>query len=148
MLYLVYTAKVAVFCTRTVDDLLYAVKTRRSIYDLLPSGKGEMMTDVAANAAVSGGNNLTEDHQEETGTAVYHVNSRKGRVDPHGEDLEGKEILSRAGLSSDKYELFTVVDGKTGAEIKPDQTYHVKPGEHFRATIRGTDYSSVALPER
>ena len=78
-----------------------------------------------------------------TDLAVYHVNSdRKGRVDPQGEDLQGREILSRAGLNFEKYELWTVVAGKTGAEIKPDETHHVKPGDHFRATIRGTDYSS------
>ena len=78
-----------------------------------------------------------------TDRAVYHVNKdRKGRVDPHGETLEGREILSRAGLSAEKYELWTVVDGHTGAEIKPDDTHPVKPGDHFRATIRGTDYSS------
>jgi hypothetical protein len=77
-----------------------------------------------------------------TDRAVFHVNDRKGRVDPHGETLKGSEILSRAGLNSEKYELFTVVAGKTGVEIKPDDSHSVKPGDHFRATIRGTDYSS------
>jgi len=78
-----------------------------------------------------------------TDQAVYHVNGdRRGRVDPHGEEITGREILSRAGLSADKYELWTVVAGKTGAEVKPDECHPVKPGDHFRATIRGTDYSS------
>jgi hypothetical protein len=51
-------------------------------------------------------------------------------------------ILERAGLKADKYELWTLVDNKTGVEIKPTATHHVKPGDHYRATIRGTDYSS------
>lgn len=77
-----------------------------------------------------------------TANASFQVNERKGKVDPRGEDLNGREILARTGLSADKYELWTVVHGKTGAEIGPDQTHPVKPGDHFRATIRGTDYSS------
>src|SRR5687768_8939015 len=78
----------------------------------------------------------------ETVNSPFFVNDRKGRVAPRGEDLKGREILARAGLSAEKYELWTVVNGKTGAEIAPDQTHPVKPGDHFRATIRGTDYSS------
>ena len=74
--------------------------------------------------------------------ATFFVNDRKGQVAPRGEDLKGREILARTGLSAEKYELWTVVNGKTGAEIAPDETHHVKPGDHFRATIRGTDYSS------
>lgn len=81
-------------------------------------------------------------HDRPTEQAVYTVNDRKGLVGVHGEELPGKEILSRVGLSFEKYELFTVVDGKTGDEIKPDQVHRVKPGDHFRATIRGTDYST------
>ena len=78
-----------------------------------------------------------------TEQAVFHVNTdHRGRVAPRGEDLTGREILSRVGLSAEKYELWTVVDGQAGEEIKPDDTRHVKPGDHFRATIRGTDYSS------
>ncbi len=75
-------------------------------------------------------------------SASFHVNEREGKVAPRGEDLTGREILARAGLSADKYELWTVVHGKSGAEIGPDQKHRVKPGDHFRATIRGTDYSS------
>lgn len=79
------------------------------------------------------------------GLAAYHVNNREGRVAaPHGENLKGREILHRAGLSAEKYELFTIVHGKTGPEIGPDETHHVKPGDHYRATIRGTDFSSPA----
>ena len=77
-----------------------------------------------------------------TANASFHVNDRKGDVAPRGEEIKGREILARVGLSADKYELWTVVHGKTGAEIAPDETHPVKPGDHFRATIRGTDYSS------
>lgn len=75
---------------------------------------------------------------------MYHVNERKGRVDAHGETLLGREILSRVELSADRYELFTVEHGKTGVEIPPDARHFVKPGDHFRATLRNTDYSYSA----
>jgi hypothetical protein len=77
-----------------------------------------------------------------TALGVYHVNQEKARVAAHdGEELPGREILRRAGFSYEKYELFTVEHGKTGREIKPDEVHQVKPGDHYRATIRGTDYS-------
>lgn len=98
-------------------------------------------SSVVAPGADKGGD---QQNGRPTEQAVYLVNNdRKGRIDPHGEDLTGREILSRAGLSAEKYELWTVVAGKTGQEIKPEQTHRVKPGDHFRATIRGTDYSSL-----
>lgn len=83
----------------------------------------------------------TDDHSPH-GEGTYHVNDRPGRVKAHGERLTGREILERVGLSADKYELWTVVDGKASKEIKPDEHHEVKPGDHFRATIRGTDYST------
>lgn len=78
---------------------------------------------------------------EVVGEGVFHVNERKGRVNAHGEDLLGREILERVELSAERYELFVVEHGKTGAEIPPDVSHRVKPGDHFRATIRNTDYS-------
>jgi hypothetical protein len=97
---------------------------------------------------VEQGEGAVSDHDggRPTKQAVYHVGNREGRVDPHGEDLNGREILARVGLSVEKYELWTVVHGRTGEEIKPDQVHHVKPGDHYRATIRGTDYSSPDRP--
>ena len=78
---------------------------------------------------------------ENDGEGVYHVNERKGRVDHGGEELTGAVILERAGLKSDKYELWTLEGNKVGIEIQPTDVHHVKPGSRFRATIRGTDYS-------
>lgn len=80
-------------------------------------------------------------HDDGHGQGVYHVNDRTGRVDAHGEDLTGAIILERVGLSAEKYELWTIVHGKAGVEIKPTDTHHVKPGDRYRGTIRGTDYS-------
>lgn len=94
--------------------------------------------------AEKGGEGSDQRHDPpSTANASFQVNERKGKVDPRGEDLRGREILARAGLGAEKYELWTVVHGKAGAEIEPDQTHPVKPGDHFRATIRGTDYSSL-----
>ncbi len=82
-----------------------------------------------------------EEHGDDRDRGVYHVNDRTGRVDAHGEDLTGATILERVGLSAEKYELWTIVDNKAGVEIKPTETHHVEPGDRYRATIRGTDYS-------
>ena len=78
------------------------------------------------------------------GQGVFHVNDREGRVDAHGEDLAGSEILRRVELTSDRYELFTVNGGHADKRVEPDEVVRVKPGDHFRATLRGTDYSSPA----
>jgi|SRR6478736_4850264 len=80
-----------------------------------------------------------EDHQPQS---KYLVNTdRHGQVAPHGEDLEGKEILRRVGLDYQRYELFPLHGNEPGPEILPDQRVFVKPGDRFRATIRNADYS-------
>ena len=99
------------------------------------------MTSIPADTGVDRGR--PDGGGPDAATAVYHVNDREGRVSPHGEDLQGREILSRAGFSTDKYELFEIVNGKTGPEIPAETIHPVKPGDQFRATIRGTDYSSA-----
>ncbi len=78
------------------------------------------------------------------GGPFYHVNTdRKGQIQPHGEELTGSEILRRAELTTtERYELFPVEGGRLGAAIAPEATRHVKPGDHFRATLRGADYSA------
>jgi hypothetical protein len=101
--------------------------------------KGKSMTSIEQSVSEKG-NQAKDDH---TGDGVYHVNNRDGRVAARGEDLTGHEILSRAGFSAEKYELFELIDGKAGPEIPPDVVHHVKPGQHYRATIRGTDYSAL-----
>ena len=88
-----------------------------------------------------GGDGGTHD-EHEVGQGVFHVNDREGRVNAHGEELSGSEILNRVGLSSDRYELFTVKGGQADKPIKLNEVVPVKPGDHFRATLRGTDYSA------
>lgn len=79
----------------------------------------------------------------QVGGPFYFVNNDlKGHVEPHGEDLKGAEILSRVGLSADRYELFTVKGGHADQKIEPTATVHVEPGDHFRAVPKGADYSS------
>lgn len=91
------------------------------------------------------------DHQEQDrtphGEGVYHVNDRDGRVNAHGEDLQGEEILRRVGLSHERYQLFPVKGKGVGPEIPPDQVHHVKPGARFRATLRGADFSCTGAWE-
>lgn len=91
------------------------------------------------------------DHQGEDSTphgeGVYHVNDRQGRVNSRGEDLRGEEILHRAGLSHERYQLFALKGNGVGPEIQPEQVYQVKPGARFRATLRGADFSCTAARE-
>ena len=83
------------------------------------------------------------DDDKAVGQGVFLVNNdRKGRVDAHGENLSGAEILMRVGLSAERYELFTEVHGHIGDAIPLDKIVPVKPGEHFRATLKGADYSA------
>ena len=44
-------------------------------------------------------------------------------------------------LAVERYELFTVEEGHVGEAVDPDTRVRVKPGMHFRATLRGADYS-------
>lgn len=84
-----------------------------------------------------------EKDKEKEGTGpFFHVNNdRKGQVEAHGEELTGGEILARVGLTTERYELFTVVQGRVGEAVSADTRVQVKPGSHFRATLRGADYS-------
>jgi len=102
------------------------------------SAKEESMSGTEQSVPEKGNQGM-DDHAHD---GVYHVNNRDGRVAARGEDLAGREILARAGFSAEKYELFELTDGKAGPEIPPDDVHHVKPGQHYRATIRGTDYSA------
>ncbi len=88
-----------------------------------------------------GGAGGTHDSHE-VGQGVFHVNDREGRVSARGEELTGSEILNRVGLASDRYELFTVKGGQADKPIGISEVVPVKPGDHFRATLRGTDYST------
>lgn len=102
------------------------------------TGKGESMATIV-NEQHGGGHDGKDDHAVAQG--VFHVNDREGRVSAHGEELNGVTILSRVGLTAERYELFTVKNGHADKPVGPHQNVHVKPGDHFRATLKGTDYS-------
>lgn len=83
-----------------------------------------------------------KDKEQDVNGPFFHVNNdRKGRVEAGGEELTGREILVRVGLTVERYELFTVEQGRVGEVVAPDTRVRVKPGMHFRATLRGADYS-------
>lgn len=83
-----------------------------------------------------------EDKGKDVTGPFFHVNKdRKGQVEAGGEELTGREILARVGLAVERYELFTVEEGHVGEAVEPDTRVRVKPGMHFRATLRGADYS-------
>ncbi len=81
-------------------------------------------------------------HSPGDGGPFFHVGDRKGHVGPHGEDLTGAQILERVGLDPEKYRLYNEHGGQVGDEIPLTSTVHVKPGDHFRAMLKGTDYSA------
>ena len=83
-----------------------------------------------------------KDKENDGAGPFFHVNKdRKGQVEAQGEELTGREILARVGLSAERYELFPVEEGRVGEAVDPDNRVRVKPGDHFRATLRGADYS-------
>jgi hypothetical protein len=83
-----------------------------------------------------------KDKEKDVTGPFFHVNKdRKGQVEAGGEELTGSEILARVGLTAERYELFPVEGGRVGEAVGGDTRVRVKPGDHFRATLRGADYS-------
>lgn len=83
-----------------------------------------------------------KDKEKDVTGPFFHVNKdRKGQVEAGGEELTGSEILARVGLTVERYELFPVKEGRVGEAVGADTRVRVKPGDHFRATLRGADYS-------
>ena len=70
-------------------------------------------------------------------TKIIFVNKKEIRVEE--DKLTGKEILARAGLDPNSYDLF-LVHGQKSEKIESDQVIEIKNGLHFNAILRSVPY--------
>lgn len=68
---------------------------------------------------------------------VIFVNKQPTKVSE--DKLTGREVLEKAGLKPDDYDLY-LVQGQTTHQIGPDQTVDIKNGLHFNAIPRSVPY--------
>jgi len=65
------------------------------------------------------------------------VNKKKIRVKE--DHLTGKQILEKAGFSTDEYDLY-LVQGQKSEQVKPDQKVHIKNDMRFNAIRKEVPY--------
>ena len=79
---------------------------------------------------------MEQEKPDNDGKVIF-VNKKKIRVTE--ESLTGKQILERAGLEPEKYDLF-LVRGQNSEKIEPDQSVEIKNGLHFNAILKSVPY--------
>jgi len=65
------------------------------------------------------------------------VNKKKIQVAEN--DLTGSQILQKAGMSANEYDLF-LIHGQQNDKIAPDQIIHIENGMHFNAILKSVPY--------
>lgn len=65
------------------------------------------------------------------------VNKKKIQVAEN--DLTGSQILQKAGMSANEYDLF-LIHGQQNDMIAPDQIIHIENGMHFNAILKSVPY--------
>ena len=68
---------------------------------------------------------------------IIFVNKQQIRV--LEDKLTGQEILQKAGLDPNQYDLF-LVRGQTGEKIESGQYVDIKNGLHFNAILKSVPY--------
>jgi hypothetical protein len=63
----------------------------------------------------------------------------KKKIEVAEENLTGSQILQKAGLKADEYDLF-LVHGQQSDKIAPDQSIHIENGMHFNAILKSVPY--------
>jgi hypothetical protein len=81
---------------------------------------------------------MESEHQERNHEKIIHVNKTEIRVKE--DELTGRQILERANLSPNDYDLFLVEHGHDGPQIQPDQVVKIKNGERFHAIRKVVPY--------
>lgn len=69
---------------------------------------------------------------------IIHVNKTEIRVTE--DELTGRQILEKAHLNPNDYDLFLVEHGHDGPQIQPDQVVKIKNGERFHAIKKVVPY--------
>lgn len=68
---------------------------------------------------------------------VIFVNKKQIRVEE--DSLTGRQILEKAGLEANQYDLF-LVRGQNSEKIEPEQVVSLKNGLHFNAILKSVPY--------
>lgn len=68
---------------------------------------------------------------------VIFVNKQQVKVTE--DKLTGKQILEKAGINPNEYDLY-LVHGQKSQKIEPDQIVDISNGLHFNAIVRSAPY--------
>ncbi len=69
----------------------------------------------------------------------YVVFVNKQQVKLTEDQLTGKQILEKAGINPNEFDLY-LVQGQNSLKIEPDKIVDIKNGLHFNAIIRSAPY--------
>jgi len=86
---------------------------------------------------ISLGDKLEQENEGKKDELVIIVNKKQIRVDE--DSLTGKQILEKAGLDANQYDLF-LVRGQNSEKIEAEQGVSIKNGLQFNAILKSVPY--------
>lgn len=86
---------------------------------------------------ISLGDKLEQENEGKKDELVIIVNKKQIRVDE--DSLTGRQILEKAGLDANQYDLF-LVRGQNSEKIEAEQGVSIKNGLQFNAILKSVPY--------
>ena len=86
---------------------------------------------------ISLGDKLEQENEGKKDELVIIVNKKQIRVDK--DSLTGRQILEKAGLDANQYDLF-LVRGQNSEKIEAEQGVSIKNGLQFNAILKSVPY--------
>lgn len=86
---------------------------------------------------ISLGDKLEQENEGKKDDLVIIVNKKQIRVDE--DSLTGRQILEKAGLDANQYDLF-LVRGQNSEKIEAEQGLSIKNGLQFNAILKSVPY--------
>lgn len=86
---------------------------------------------------ISLGDKLEQENEGKKDELVIIVNKKQIRVDD--DSLTGRQILEKAGLDANQYDLF-LVRGQNSEKIEAEQGVSIKNGLQFNAILKSVPY--------
>ena len=86
---------------------------------------------------ISLGDKLEQENKGKKDELVIIVNKKQIRVDE--DSLTGRQILEKAGLDANQYDLF-LVRGQNSEKIEAEQGVSIKNGLQFNAILKSVPY--------
>lgn len=86
---------------------------------------------------ISLGDKLEQENEGKKDELVIIVNKKQIRVDE--DSLTGRQILEKAGLDANQYDLF-LVRGQNSEKIEAEQGLSIKNGLQFNAILKSVPY--------